>query len=192
MFCQYHGVESLSVDKSMKKLILFVTTLVVFAFAANAQDYGSDSIVLIQSADLQAGKTVPSDVRFVASGQPDEAMLQAISAAGFSTVVDMRSAKEDRGFDEQKEIERLGMAYVLLPIGSADDITLDNAAVLDQILAENEGPVLLHCASGNRVGALYALREKMHGASNDDALAVGKAAGMTRLEKVVRERLDSE
>jgi uncharacterized protein (TIGR01244 family) len=176
----------------MKKIIWFLIAAVAFSFAANAQDHGSDSIVLIQSADLQAGKTVPADVRFIASGQPDAAMLQAIAAAGFSTVVDMRSAKEDRGFDEQKEIERLGMAYVLLPIGSAADITLDNAAVLDQILAENQGPVLLHCASGNRVGALYALRETMYGASNDDALAVGKAAGMTRLEKVVRERIGEE
>ena len=176
----------------MKKRILFLITLIVFAFAANAQDYGSDSIVLFQSSDLQAGETIPSDVRFVASGQPDEAMLQAISAAGFSAVVDMRSAAEDRGFDEQKEIERLGMAYVLLPIGSAEEISFENAAVLDQILADNKGPVLLHCASGNRVGALYALREKMHGASNDEALVVGKAAGMTRLEKVVRERLNSE
>ncbi len=173
----------------MQKIIWFLITAVALSFAANAQDHGSDSIVLIQSADLQAGKTVPSDVRFIASGQPDEAMLQAIAAVGFSTVVDMRSAAEDRGFDEQKEIARLGMAYVLLPIGSAGDITLDNAAVLDQILAENKGPVLLHCASGNRVGALYALREKMHGATNDEALAVGKAAGMTRLEPVVRERI---
>ncbi len=84
------------------------------------------------------------------------------------------------------------MAFVLLPIGSADDIPLEKAVVLDQILADNEGPVLIHCASGNRVGALYALREKSYGASNDDPLAVAKAAGMTRLEKVVRERLNSE
>lgn len=119
-------------------------------------------------------------------------MLQAVSAAGFSTVVDMRAADEDRGFDEQKEIERLGMSYLLLPIGSADDISLENAAVPDQILAQNHNPVLIHCASGNRFGALFALREKLHGASNDDAVAVGKAVGMTRLEKVVRERLIEE
>jgi len=177
------------VQNTMKKFILVLITAVVFAAAANAQDHGSDSIVLIQSAELQAGKTIPSDVRFVASGQPDEVMLQAIAAAGFSTVVDMRAADEERGFDEQKAIERLGMEYVLLPIASADDISLDKAAVLDQILAENEGRILLHCGSGNRVGALYALREKSYGASNDEALAVGKAAGMTRLESVVRERL---
>lgn len=176
----------------MKKLILFLITAVVIAAASNAQDHGSDSIVLIQSSDLQAGKTIPSDVRFIASGQPDGAMLRALAEAGFSTVVDMRAADEDRGFDEQKEIERLGMAYVLLPIASADDITLDKAAVLDQILAENKGPVLLHCASGNRVGALYALREILYDASNDEALAAGKAAGLTRLESVVRERLGEE
>lgn len=176
----------------MKKLILLLTTALVFTVSANAQDHGSDSIVLIQSADLQAGKTIPTDVRFVASGQPDEAMLQAISAAGFSVVVDMRAADEERGFDEAKAIERLGMVYVLLPIASADDITLDKAAVLDQILAENQGPVLIHCASANRVGALFALREILLGASNDEALAVCKAAGMTRLESVVRERIGEE
>jgi len=173
----------------MKKLILLLATAVVFAVSANAQDHGSDSIVLMQSAELQAGKTIPTDVRFVASGQPDEAMLQAVAEAGFSAVVDLRAAVEERGFDERKEVERLGMLYAVLPIASADDITLDKAAVLDQILAQNEGPVLLHCASGNRVGALYALREKLLGASNSEALAVGRAAGMTRLESVVRERI---
>ncbi len=86
----------------MKKLILFLTATVVLAAAANAQDHGSNSIVLIQSSDLHAGKTIPSDVRFVASGQPDASMLQAVSAAGFTAVVDMRVADEDRGFDEQK------------------------------------------------------------------------------------------
>lgn len=176
----------------MKKIILLLITVVVFAAAPNAQDHGGDSIVLMQPGDFKAGKTIPSNARFVASGQPDEAMLQTIAEAGFSAVVDLRAADEERGFDEAKAIERLGMEYVLLPIASADDITFDKAAVLDQILADNEGPVLIHCGSGNRVGALYALREKLYGASNDDALAVGKAAGMTRLEKVVRERLNSE
>ena len=78
---------------------------------------------------------------------------------------------------------------MLLPIASADDITFDKAAVLGQILADNEGPVLIHCASANRVGALFALREILLGASNDEALALGKTAGMTRLESVVRERI---
>ncbi|TDJ35329.1 MAG: hypothetical protein E2O53_06440 [Gammaproteobacteria bacterium] len=179
-------------QSTMKKIILLLVSVAVFAAASNRPDHGSDSIVLMQPGDFKAGKTIPSNVRFVASGQPDEAMLRAIAEAGFSAVVDLRAADEERGFDEAKEVERLGMTYVRLPVASADDITLDKAVVLNQILAQNEGPVLIHCASGNRVGALYALREKLLGASNGEALAVGKAAGMTRLESVVRERIGEE
>ena len=84
------------------------------------------------------------------------------------------------------------MAYVSLPVSGPAEVTFDNAAALDQVLADNEGRILLHCSSGNRAAALYTLREKMLGASNDDALATGKAAGLTRLEAVVRERLAEE
>jgi protein tyrosine phosphatase (PTP) superfamily phosphohydrolase (DUF442 family) len=161
----------------MKKLILILTTA-LFAAGAIAEDNGSDSVVFIHADELSAGNVAPLDVRFVASGQPDEAVLSAIADAGFVAVVDLRTGKEDRGLDEQATINRLGMAYASLPI--------------DRILENYEGRVLLHCGSGNRVGALFALREKLHGASSDDALAVGKAAGLTRLESVVKERLAEE
>jgi uncharacterized protein (TIGR01244 family) len=166
----------------MKKLILILTTA-LFAAGAIAEDNGSDSVVFIHADELSAGNVAPLDVRFVASGQAD---------AGFVAVVDLRTGKEDRGLDEQATINRLGMAYASLPIDGASDTTFENAAVLDRILENYEGRVLLHCGSGNRVGALFALREKLHGASSDDALAVGKAAGLTRLESVVKERLAEE
>jgi uncharacterized protein (TIGR01244 family) len=175
----------------MKKLILILTTA-LFAVGAIAEDNGSDSVVFIHADELSAGNVAPLDVRFVASGQPDEAVLSAIADAGFVAVVDLRTGKEDRGLDEQATINRLGMAYASLPIDGASDTTFENAAVLDRILENYDGRVLLHCGSGNRVGALFALREKLHGASSDDALAVGKAAGLTRLESVVKERLAEE
>jgi protein tyrosine phosphatase (PTP) superfamily phosphohydrolase (DUF442 family) len=84
------------------------------------------------------------------------------------------------------------MVYATVPIGGPSDVTFDNAAVLIQILDENEGRVFLHCSSGNRAGAIYALREKLLGATNDEAVAAGKAAGLTRLESVVTERIGEE
>ena len=48
----------------------------------------------------------------------------------------------------------------------------------------------MHCASGNRVGALMALRASQNGASAEEAMAAGKAAGLTRLEPVVAKRLE--
>ncbi len=176
----------------MKKLMVLLASIVVMAIAANAQERGAESIVLMMSDDLQAGAMIPVDVRFFSSGQPDEAALRSIADAGFTVVVDFRSTNEDRGLDEQKVIEELGMKYATLPISGPSDVTFDNAAALNQILAENEGRVFLHCSSGNRVGAIYALRKKLLGATNDEAVAAGKAAGLTRFENVVRRRLNSE
>jgi hypothetical protein len=46
---------------------------------------------------------------------------------------------------------------------------------------------VIACASGNRVGALLALREFwLEDAEPEAALALGKAAGLTRLEPSVR------
>ena len=51
-------------------------------------------------------------------------------------------------------------------------------------------PVIIHCASGNRVGALLALRANLiQGKSASEALAFGKAAGLTTLEDAVKQRL---
>ena len=176
----------------MIKLLPALASILVIAVAANAQENSAESIVLMTSDALQAGTIIPADVRFVSSGQPDEEVLETIAEAGFSVVVDFRSVNENRGFDEQKVVEQLGMVYANVPIGSPSDVTFDNAAVLKQILDENEGRVFLHCASGNRVGAIYALREKLLGATNDAAIATGKAAGLTRFESVVKERMGEE
>jgi len=48
---------------------------------------------------------------------------------------------------------------------------------------------LLHCGSGNRVGALLALLKSSQGASDEAALEYGISAGLTGLEPVVRARL---
>ena len=49
---------------------------------------------------------------------------------------------------------------------------------------------VLYCGSGNRVGALIALRAHLiEGIGAEEALALGKEAGLTRLEPKVREAL---
>ena len=45
----------------------------------------------------------------------------------------------------------------------------------------------MHCASGNRVGAFFALKAfKYDGKSADESLKIGKAAGLTSLEGKVK------
>ena len=123
------------------------------------------------------------------SGQPDEREFALFAEAGYVAVVDLRGLAENRGMDEGAVLDQLGLEYVVLPLSSPEAISFENAAKLDQILAGYDGPVLVHCGSGNRVGALLALSKSLQGADNDAALEYGRSAGMTGLEPVVRSRL---
>ncbi len=122
------------------------------------------------------------------AGQPDEAALEVFAANGYAAVIDLRTEDEPRGLDEQAAVEGLGMDYVRLPIGS-DGITFENAKSLDALIDRYEGPVLVHCASSNRVGALLALRASLDGADDEAALEIGRAGGLQSLEEQVREAL---
>jgi len=126
------------------------------------------------------------------AGQPSEQALQVFSDNGYSVVIDLRGPEEERGFDERKAVVALGMEYVLLPIADEDDVNYENAAVLDELIASYDGSVLVHCKSGNRVGALLALQKGQDGSDEEAAVAYGKEGGMTRLEKHVREQLQTE
>jgi uncharacterized protein (TIGR01244 family) len=125
------------------------------------------------------------------SRQPDEAMLEEIDEAGYAAVIDLRGPEEDRGLDDERAtVEALGMSYIPLPILGADDVTYANANELDRLLAQFDKPVLVHCGSGNRAGALLALRASLNGADDETAVEAGRETGLTRLEPVVRQRLE--
>jgi uncharacterized protein (TIGR01244 family) len=175
----------------MKKMILMVCCLSVAAGSACVADTTSD-IVAISAEQIAKDPGVLPQSGFVSSGQPSEAVLKNFADAGYGTIIDLRMPDEDRGMDEQAVVESLGMTYVTMLIGGADDISFENAAVLDDIMSGLDQPALVHCASGNRVGAMIALRSKANGASNEEALAAGKAAGATRMEEVIRMKLGME
>jgi uncharacterized protein (TIGR01244 family) len=128
----------------------------------------------------------------LSAGQPTPPQLEHAARAGLKTVINLRSEAE-AGFEwERAAAERLGLRYVPLPVAGAADLTRENVERLDRALREAlaGGPVLLHCASGNRVGALLALREAwLHGAEPEAALAFGRASGLTGLEPQTRELL---
>lgn len=123
------------------------------------------------------------------SGQPDAEALDVFADSGYAAVIDLRGASETRGLDEPQAVAERGMTYVPFPIPGSDDITFENAGALKALIDAQSGPVLLHCGSGNRVGAMLALIASLEGADDDAALAYGREGGMTRLEPVVRERL---
>jgi uncharacterized protein (TIGR01244 family) len=123
------------------------------------------------------------------SGQPAAGDWQALADAGVRTVINLRTEKEMQGRDERAEVEAAGMRYIALPIDGAAAVNADNARALSQLLDAQRGQVLLHCASGNRVGGLLALAAAQAGMPAEEALALGRRAGMKSTESQVRETL---
>lgn len=125
-------------------------------------------------------------------GQPTEAQLETLAEMGYGIVVNMRGPTE-AGSTDPAAVEALGMTYVSIPVTGAADVSEENARRLGEILNQADQPVLLHCASSNRVGALLALEAYyVDGVSPEEALALGKEAGLTRLEPVVKKQLGLE
>jgi uncharacterized protein (TIGR01244 family) len=137
---------------------------------------------------VRVGNVVPVE-GVTTAGQPDAAALGIFAKQGYKTVIDIRSESEDRGMDEATVIGDLGMEYIVFPIDKPEAINFDNARELSRLIAESDGPVLVHCGSSNRVGALFALQKSLDGAESDVALEYGREAGMTRLEGRVKEVL---
>lgn len=131
--------------------------------------------------------------RLLTAGQPTPAQLDAARAAGVRTVISLRAPDEPGQEWEADALMSEGVRFLRIPVRGPDDLTEEKARQLDAALAEalaEEGDVLLHCASSNRVGALMALRAfYVQGKRVEEALAIGRAAGLTRLEPQVRERL---
>jgi uncharacterized protein (TIGR01244 family) len=129
-----------------------------------------------------------------AGGQPLPADLAQLAAQGVRTVINLRAPGEPCDYDEAGEASRLGLRYVCIPVTPPDGIT---AAIVSRFSREldearRHGATLVHCASANRVGAMFALDQGLtRGASRQDALTLGRGAGLTTLEPLV-ERLLAE
>lgn len=147
------------------------------------------------SARMPAGLSAVPGIRqpkpgLYTAGQPESAQWRGVADAGVTTVIDLRPDAETEGRDERAEVDAAGMRYVNIPVAGAGDINDANADALAQALRDADGPVLVHCASGNRVGALLAIGAARAGMPVEEAIAYGRSAGLgSGAEAVVRKQL---
>ena len=118
--------------------------------------------------------------------------VASLREAGIRRVIDLTPDAETPDFDEASAVRAAGLDYANLPLAGPGDLTRDNVLAFDALMRDATQPVLVHCASGNRVGAMAALRAAwIEGKSADDAAAIGKAWGLSGLEDAVRQRIVS-
>ncbi|MBT5032444.1 MAG: hypothetical protein HOM55_09150 [Proteobacteria bacterium] len=178
----------------MMKTIRRLAVMSVFAFltigcSSLATTQNTLNVEAIQNSEIMNLNHPEASV--FSAGQPTQEQLTTLGNSGIKHVVSLRPASE-LDWNEQEYVESIdGVTYHNIPIDGAGDINPVNAASLQSLLKSfgNE-PVLVHCGSSNRVGALAAISEAQeNGASTDAAVEEGKRWGLTRLEPAVRAAL---
>ena len=119
----------------------------------------------------------------VTGGQPTSEDLERFRAAGGAIVLDLRDAMEPRPMDEPAVATRLGLEYVNATVssGSLTDQTIER--VLGVLRNAGGRTVLVHCASGSRVGgALLPYLMLDLGLNEEDAVGQAMRIGLRSAE----------
>ena len=114
-------------------------------------------------------------------GQPDADDIAEAATFGIKTVFNIRTPGESGQEGIERCVKECGMIYRCFPIAGKEGITFENAKEFCAIAHSSEKPLLIHCGSGNRIGALYALDANANGKTKEESLAIGIASGLTGL-----------
>jgi uncharacterized protein (TIGR01244 family) len=115
------------------------------------------------------------------ASQPAPDDLEQARRRGVKTVINLRRPDE-LDWDERAKAAELGMAYLSVPFQSPDEMTDETLDRLRALLrGPHNRPLLLHCSSANRVGAVWwAYRVLDEGAIVDAALIEARQVGLSR------------
>lgn len=115
---------------------------------------------------------------FLAS-QPAEADFEQASMGGIRTVINLRHDFEMVDMNEQDVVQGLGLNYIHVPWNGPEELTDEVLDTLRLQLNQAERPILMHCSSANRVGAVWlAYRMLDGGLTADAAKAEAKTVGL--------------
>ena len=113
-----------------------------------------------------------------AAGRPSDEGFRQLKAQGFRTVIDLRTPSEEGQPEEKAIVEAQGLKYVHVPLMPNTFSPADVAAVKAVLDDATSGPVLLHCQSANRVGAVWAAIRASEGLPLEEAIEDGKRVGL--------------
>ena len=109
----------------------------------------------LAKTELGATRNVHSFGKTMLCGQPTAAEFAEAKKRGIKTVITLRE-KNEIAWDESAALEQLGLNFYQLGFRAPDSLT---PAIIEKTITimgdPKRTPVMLHCASANRVGALW-------------------------------------
>lgn len=108
--------------------------------------------------------------------------IYAVAAQGIQAVISLLLSTESK-VDEATLVPAAGMVFIHVPIANASELSSANVQRVADALQKAEGKnALIHCASGNRVGAVMALKSAwIDGLSPTASVALGQSYGLSSL-----------
>jgi uncharacterized protein (TIGR01244 family) len=157
------------------KSLLIVAPVVALASALSAQTVTKDTLPGVTNY-AHIGLTV------ACAGATTPAAMAGVKRLGYKSVINLREATE-QGADidaETAAAKAAGLIYIHLPMNSASPDPAVVPQFLKVVTDPANQPPFIHCASGNRVSALWAIkRVQVDHWDVDRAMAEAADLGLT-------------
>lgn len=111
------------------------------------------------------------------AGLLKDGAVARLKALGFAAMIDLRGPDEGTAV-ERKAAEQAGLRYYNIPVAHGAPTEAQIAEFARIVEDANNAPVLIHCVSANRVGAMWALYRAKKGVPTAIALEEGRTAGL--------------
>ncbi|NOY29584.1 MAG: hypothetical protein GXP28_05225 [Planctomycetes bacterium] len=161
------------------RIFFVVTATAITACGSLAGEDRSRAGARLKETKLGSTKPVHAFGDIYLAGQPFLEDLPLLQAEGIKTIISLRHKKE-LPWDEASAVEQNGMKFVHIPFTGAQQL---KSEVFDKVLEilrdKKQGPMVLHCGSANRVGAIwYAYRVLDGKLSPDEAMKEAQKVGL--------------
>jgi len=169
-----------------------LTILVLTPLASCSSETTNGSVDAISVATKIGLHNVNSlNPNLILGGQPTLEQMKALEEAGVQHFISLRPETEDGAGWEETYADGKDIEFNRLPISGAGSLTKENVDIFSQLLSERtDETTVIYCASGNRVGAMLALKSFWtDGVDAEISFNLGVQNGMTSLTAAVREIL---
>lgn len=115
---------------------------------------GQDKAPQVSPAKLGETRNVHRSGKLYLAGQfsPDD--VKELKKAGIRKVISLRTAGEIE-WDENEVLKAAGIEFINFPLRKPESFNDEMFGQVRRILRESKEPILLHCASANRVGGVW-------------------------------------
>jgi len=185
----------------MSKASLLLASLLLFAAScSSSENSAGQATTTIDSVFHSTEPPQEIDIlnytilsnQVAGGGAVSAEQVASLPEKGYSTIINLQFEREDGVKAEIAAAEIAGLTYVSIPVGGGD-FTLEHAKQVSEAIAASSGHVLLHCRSGGRVSAVWALTRALdEGLTPEEAGRVAAKEGCRPIPESMVSRVVTE